>query len=239
MSQIKFNWSSELIQVDTDDIVYFEADRNYTFMMLNVDKKILIPMNLKTVKISLKEQLGRRTDEFAYVGRKHIIRKSYVMKMEVLNKTLLLFSKTTNKTFNLKIGSDALRQFKRQQENAPITSTTDYHLKDINSGINYPLLSGSMLVGRQVLNNDCDIAIDNGDKLISRKHFEITVLQDQNNTALSFEIRDTNSSNGTFVNEKRVAADTTIHCVLGDKIQVGNTYFVIEMKDLGQTELLL
>jgi len=58
MDNLIFKWRDELIQVNPDDIVYFQADGNYSVMMLASRKEQLLSMNLSKVQLTLEEQLG-------------------------------------------------------------------------------------------------------------------------------------------------------------------------------------
>ena len=76
MNLLVFKWRDELIQVNTDDIVYFKADGNYSKMMLAFRKEQLLSMNLSKVQFILEEQLGFQSILFERIVRDLIIRKA-------------------------------------------------------------------------------------------------------------------------------------------------------------------
>ena len=72
-------------------------------------------------------------------------------------------------------------------------------------------LVAKLTVGRST---ECDIVIDN--KLVSRKHASIQKIRDV------YFLKDENSTNGTYLNGKRLPADKYIRINPGDKITVGS-----------------
>ena len=77
-------------------------------------------------------------------------------------------------------------------------------------------LTAKILIGRSP---DCDIVIDN--KLASRNHALIQKIRDD------FFIKDTNSTNGTFLNGRRIPADKYVKLNPGDRITVGSVNLAI------------
>ena len=79
----------------------------------------------------------------------------------------------------------------------------------------FPLTDKSTVVGRR---QDCALRIPTGD--VSRQHCEIAVGDDQ------VIVRDLGSSNGTYVNGKRVA-ESKLNA--GDRLEVGPVVFVVQI----------
>ncbi|MCR5725029.1 MAG: FHA domain-containing protein [Treponema sp.] len=77
-------------------------------------------------------------------------------------------------------------------------------------------LTAKIVIGRSP---DCDIVIDN--KLASRNHALIQKIRDE------YFLKDTNSTNGTFLNGKRVPPDKYVKLNPGDKITVGSVNLAI------------
>lgn len=77
-------------------------------------------------------------------------------------------------------------------------------------------LVAKITIGRE---SDNDIVIDN--KLASRHHAVIQKIKD------AFFLKDTNSTNGTFINGVRIPPDKYVKLNLGDKITIGNMSLVI------------
>ena len=72
-------------------------------------------------------------------------------------------------------------------------------------------LTAKIIIGRSP---DCDIVIDN--KLASRSHALIQKIRDE------YFVKDDNSTNGTFLNGKRIPPDKYVKLNPGDKIAVGS-----------------
>lgn len=79
----------------------------------------------------------------------------------------------------------------------------------------FPLSKSKMIIGRKP---DCELRIPTGD--VSRQHCEIEVEGDE------LTVRDLGSSNGTYVNGKRIA-ETTLEA--GDELRVGPVQFVVQI----------
>ena len=82
--------------------------------------------------------------------------------------------------------------------------------------VRYPLNPSETILGR---GGDCDIQVD--DQLVSRRHAAIQVQGDH------IEVKDLDSSNGTFLNEKEVSRSPIKD---GDRIRMGNTTFLLQME---------
>lgn len=77
-------------------------------------------------------------------------------------------------------------------------------------------LVAKILIGRSV---DNDIVIDS--KLASRRHALIQKIKDD------YFIKDVNSTNGTFVNGKKIPAEKYVKLTAGDIITIGNVNLAI------------
>lgn len=76
-------------------------------------------------------------------------------------------------------------------------------------------LVAKITIGRSA---DNDIVIDN--KLTSRYHAMIQKIKND------FYLRDIGSTNGTFINGKRLPADKYVKLQAGDKVTIGNTNLI-------------
>lgn len=79
-----------------------------------------------------------------------------------------------------------------------------------------PLTNDRTLIGRL---DDCQVRIRSGK--ISRHHCEIV------NDGISLVLKDLGSSNGTFLNQSRIAEETELES--GDLISVGSLVFMIQI----------
>ena len=77
-------------------------------------------------------------------------------------------------------------------------------------------LVAKITIGRE---SDNDVVIDS--KLASRHHCVIQKIQDQ------YFLKDENSTNGTFLNERRLPPSKWVKLNIGDKLTVGSSNLVI------------
>ena len=80
-------------------------------------------------------------------------------------------------------------------------------------GTTYIIDREEMIIGRDY---SCDIRLSN--PLVSKVHCRITVVEDH-----LFYIEDLGSTNGTFLNKKKITRPTPIH--YSDRIVIGETIF--------------
>jgi len=239
MDILIFKWRDELIQVNPDDIVYFQADGNYSVMMLASRKEQLLSMNLSKVQLILDEQLGVKSSLFERVGREFIIRKAFIYSIQTLRKKLILAVPNSEKYFELQDSKEALKRLKENQEIKPTTISSKFQLRDLQTRKIYPLQIGYNRFGRKSNPTECDHIIDNGDNKISRLHFNIDVCLQVPGGKYEFYVTDLNSSNGTFHNEERISSDNPKPISIGAKIRAGKTEFVLEYTDMDKTEIIL
>jgi pSer/pThr/pTyr-binding forkhead associated (FHA) protein len=90
----------------------------------------------------------------------------------------------------------------------------------------YPLRGESTLIGRQggQLPVDLDIGFYDPEGYVSRNHARITVTQRR------YQITDLGSSNGTFVNEKRLTPHVPRLLSHGDQIRLGRVVLAFRMR---------
>ncbi len=237
MNNLIFKWRDELIQVNIDDIVYFQADGNYSIMMLTSRKEQLLTINLSKVQLILEEQLGSKSSQFERVGRDLIIQKACLFLIQTLKQKLILLIPNSEKSFELHVSKEALKKLKENQHVKRNVILKDVQLRDIQTRIIYPLVIGQNRFGRKSNTSECELQIDNGDSKISRLHFSIVAHFDISE-GHRYYLSDLNSSNGTFLNKERIITESPIPIHIGAKIRAGKTEFIFEKTDLDRTEII-
>ena len=102
------------------------------------------------------------------------------------------------------------------------------HIMDDRVIHKFNLKNGIVTIGRS---RDNDIKLD--DRAISNHHARLTIKQNRNlymNLLIEVELKDLDSTNGTYVNDNRIENKTLIN---GDILQFGDHQFRYE-DDLGQ-----
>lgn len=105
------NSRNEFLRIDICKIVFFEADGNYTNIVLANQLKGVVCMNLARMQQVLSDRLKEQASIFARVGKKHIINLSYVYQINVLKQRLVL-SDGDNFTFSLEVSKEALKNLR-------------------------------------------------------------------------------------------------------------------------------
>ena len=105
------NSRDELLRIDINKIVFFEADGNYTNIILVNQLKGVVCMNLARMQQVLSERLREQATIFARIGKKHIVNLSYVYQINVLRQRLVL-SDGEHFTFSLEVSKEALKHLK-------------------------------------------------------------------------------------------------------------------------------
>lgn len=99
-----------------------------------------------------------------------------------------------------------------------------YHLRCLEgsgAGENYRLFGSQLVLGRD--SQKCNLQLPEEATEISRVHCRITVKQDR------IIITDLGSTNGTFVNERRITANTPVELFGGERIRLGSKdCFILE-----------
>lgn len=105
------NSRDDLLRIDMSEIVYFEADGNYTHIVLTNKTKCTVGMNLSKMEAVLGERLKGKVMYFARIGKRYIINLNFVFQINVLKHRLVL-SDFRNSSFALDVSKDALKKLK-------------------------------------------------------------------------------------------------------------------------------
>lgn len=105
------NSRDELLRIDTKNIVYFEADGNYTNIILANKLKGVVTMNLAQMQKVLSERLKERANIYARIGKRFIINLNYVYLINVLQQKLIL-SDGDRFAYQISISKEALKVLK-------------------------------------------------------------------------------------------------------------------------------
>ena len=108
---IFFNSRDELQRIDVSKIVYFEADGNYTDIVMVNKLRASICMNLGEMEKAVAAQIGDEARHFMRIGKRFIINMRYVYSINVLKQQLVL-SDYDHFAFQVSISKDALKKMK-------------------------------------------------------------------------------------------------------------------------------
>ena len=106
-----FNTRDEFDRIDISRIVFFEADGNYTNIMLTGNLKVVIGINLSRMEQYLSDSLREKASCFARVGKSCIINLNNVLKINILKQNVVLTDYGST-TCHVGISKDALKKLK-------------------------------------------------------------------------------------------------------------------------------
>lgn len=111
MEYIYFNSRDELLRLRITEIAYFESDGNYCNVVTANKLRSAISMNLSSLERALDHQLSDEATTFIRIGKRFIINKRYICKINIPKQRLVL-TDYTRFTFQLPISREALKQLK-------------------------------------------------------------------------------------------------------------------------------
>lgn len=108
--------ANELIRIQPEVIVYAISEGNYTTVVLMDLTEHLFAFNLSHLEDLLHEQLGEEDAMFIRTGKRLIINREYIYKVNISKQQLILADIRNNRSFSLSASKVALRQLKSYLE---------------------------------------------------------------------------------------------------------------------------
>ena len=110
------NTTNELIRIRPEVIVYAISEGNYTTLVLIDLTEHVFAFNLSHLEMLLHTQLGEEDSMFIRTGKRLIINREYVYKVNIGKKQLILADIRNNISIPLAASKVALRQLKNHLE---------------------------------------------------------------------------------------------------------------------------
>ena len=105
----------ELLRIRIEQILYFEADRNYTKLILNNGIQFTFAINIGQIEEILEKQVIGCKMILMRVGKSHIINKNHILQINLPRQKLLLLT-AEGKARELIISKDPLKTLKDSLE---------------------------------------------------------------------------------------------------------------------------
>ena len=102
------NTGNELLRVNTDDVVYVEADGNYCQMHLLGNDVQNLWFNMKHFSTIVESQMSDECPVFISVGRSLIINRTYIYRINPVKGELVMFGSGCNSMVSLHASQAAL-----------------------------------------------------------------------------------------------------------------------------------
>ncbi len=106
----------EFLRIRIEQILYFEADRNYTKLILNNGIQFTFAINIGKIEEILENQVTGCKMILMRVGKSHIINKNHILQINLPRQKLLLLT-AEGKARELIISKDPLKVLKDSLEN--------------------------------------------------------------------------------------------------------------------------
>ena len=101
----------ELLRIRIGQILYFEADRNYTKLLLSSGIQFTFAINIGKIEEILSKQVKGSDKIMMRVGKSHIINKEHILQINLPKQRLLLLTEES-KPKELIISKDPLKILK-------------------------------------------------------------------------------------------------------------------------------
>jgi len=113
MEWLKISTSTELVRVQTEDIVFVQADGNYSDVYLFNGKP-----HKMTFKLHFFDEVFQKlkSNIFVRVGKSLIVNKNYIYVINLTTQELLLTGSRLKSEFRLKASKEALKDLKALME---------------------------------------------------------------------------------------------------------------------------
>ncbi len=105
----------ELLRIRIGQILYFEADRNYTKLLLSCGIQFTFAINIGKIEEILAKQVAGVERILMRVGKSHIINKNHILQINLPKQKLLLLTEE-GKAKELIISKDPLKLLKESLE---------------------------------------------------------------------------------------------------------------------------
>jgi len=106
----------ELLRIKIGQILFFEADRNYTKLSLTNGIQFTFAVNIGKIEEILERQVTGANLILMRVGKSHIINKNHILQINLPKQRLLLLSSGDAKPKELNISKDPLKVLKESLE---------------------------------------------------------------------------------------------------------------------------
>ncbi len=105
----------ELLRIKIGQILYFEADRNYTRLLLTNGVQFTFAVNIGKIEEMLEKQVAGCGKILMRVGKSYIINKNHILQINLPKRKLLLLA-GEGKPRELVVSKDSLKALKESLE---------------------------------------------------------------------------------------------------------------------------
>ena len=119
----------ELLRIKIEQILYFEADRNYSKLLLSAGIQFTFAVNIGKVEEMLAAQLSEPNTILIRVGKSHIVNKQHILQINLPKQKMLLLA-GEGKPRELIIPKEPLRALKESLESEVLSAGKTSEVKE-------------------------------------------------------------------------------------------------------------
>ena len=110
---VYFNTRDEMVKINLQNVVYFQADRNYTDIHFINGAHITLTTGLVNIEKMLDNpKLKGLWPAFIRIGRSYIVNPSYIFHINVLKQELVLSDTVQTNMYRLQVSKEALKKLR-------------------------------------------------------------------------------------------------------------------------------
>lgn len=110
--EIVLSNTNELLRMLPERIIYITSDGNYSTFVFQDKSEWVFTMSLNSCLKVLQHHLGDGAQVFIRIGKRLIVNRSYIYRINVQRQLLIMSDMRVNQAFTLHASKDALRQLK-------------------------------------------------------------------------------------------------------------------------------
>lgn len=122
----------EFLRIKINDILYLEADRNYTKLMLTEGIQFTFAINIGKIEEMFERQVVESKKMLVRVGKSFIINKNYILQINLPKQKLLLLT-PGGKPRELVVSKEPLKMLKDTLEVEALKQTKDVNEDDYSN----------------------------------------------------------------------------------------------------------
>ena len=111
MKYIFFNSRDQLIRIEIAKIVYFQAEGNYTRLVMVNRQSTVVTHSLVNVENALASLLGEQAEIYQRVGRTYMVNRMFIYQVNIARRILVL-SDFEHFSYQLPVSEAALKKIR-------------------------------------------------------------------------------------------------------------------------------
>lgn len=111
MQYFYLNSRDELLRIDINNLVFIEAEGNYSRIHIANNQTGLVCIGLSKMEELIAKSVSKESAVFARIGKRYIVNLRYIFRISVLKQELVL-SDQHSFSYNVSVSKEALKNLK-------------------------------------------------------------------------------------------------------------------------------